>query len=1590
VNVKFKTSFLIIIFIFSIAGIHFLYPHQIYKPSLTEPEKNNLYLSNSNKPNLLVFFNQSNFNSSIKNRFEFYGGDLKENEEWNGIFNGISGFAGSLPSENISIFASEFNDINIEMDEIIETQLNYATYQSGAVNSTWAIDGFNGDTGSSIVVLDSGIDSSQQFLQGKISGWENFVDTAPISDENGHGTFISSIIAGTGIEPYNSLNPSSIIFEANYSHSDLFEEYIPSANYTFKIVSFNATHMNSEINVSSNWHLEQSGIDNVWFELYYDSVLVNSSHNLIQNTNYQFSQQISQFGTGIYDLYMKYHKQLNKIPKFNYNVNISTYPENYIPNFNQFSGVANASNILSYKILNNSGRGYTSDLISALGRVLQNKEANKIVSACLSIGTLGNDVKAVTKAINEVANSGVVVVIAAGNSGVEGSNPLNKLALSENAIVVGAINDKDQVASYSSMGESINENVIKPDILAPGGSKLSGHRNILSAKANSNDITGSQGTSISAAIISAAINILIDARWNDWNSWNLHNTSLLAKSLKAILLMTASETNLDREDNPFTEIDESNYSPSSYIGFPATLKDIHEGYGRVNIQAATEALRNYVLVNSSVQSSVVSSEVNPLAQHVFARRIKLNTDQQYSFELKDVDENSNLDLFLFANSSKKNGEPILLETTRKWYGDFNSFYFTPKLNQTECVIIVKAISGESSFTLNISTIDNDFAPELHIPSINYIGGQKNATILSRQEYLGYNPNKNYSIDSYRFYIDYFDMDVSNVPPQEVYVSLMETSINYSMSQLFDFDTNFTDGALFISDYIEFPASGIYHYFFVASDGIHQVRFPENGLLNITLEFPDDSEQLPYSHYFNNGWNNWTSIGTGWDLLNQSNYIDNRSLLYNTQWKSVYFGRDHHFPTNYTYQPYILSESYPNGTLISPLFNLTRLDKNQTHPFANFGMRTSINAGDYIFLQINLNWTGWTTLITYTNEESDWFIESINLTSYIGNFVQFQFITNLDDQFDPINYKGLMLDFFSLVNYTNVNAPLIDFNISRDILNNEGSIYDHFLINCRYFDLDDNFPKYVYLEIGGENHSMINVYGDWNQSIQLNEGDGIMFQKSLILGNYDNQSFRFHVSDGVFTYNSPWYNQNNEIFTFKFPSALEYNIINSNKLIGYEFSNDNLNDFYVVGSPNPKDSTAWLKGDNTWHPIERLDKKYLYGGLGMSYGGFEQGYGSNWEIKLISKPIHLRDEYTTFLRYSFEISLQNEFYMEQDMLDKCSVFISKNFGEDWIVLKDYFYNDDILSGNETIDLSQYSDEIIMIMFVLESNDNTVGLGYGWLLSNFYIGYDQTTDFISPEVIILSPINNQLISSTFTIKANITDNVELDLAKIFLYVDGQIINRNTYSYNIDKNLLEYELDTTFYNDGLHHIKIIAYDKEGNWIEESKSIVIQNGFLNFRTFAPWLIIIGISFIIGILIFLKGKLWNKRDTSSNAEKVRLKSIDKDQVIKRIELIETDELSRPLTVYCRYCKSWYSTDSYNYICPNCDHDQIYAAYNCLNCGKWYYKDEPGENYYCKNKNCEGVRLIRREKQEVKEILAKEGKILKNYKKNDQKFSVLD
>ncbi|TXT58067.1 MAG: conserved exported protein of unknown function [Promethearchaeota archaeon] len=1565
-----------------------------------------LTTDSENKTKVIVYFNTSTFDLSIIQNFTStnYGGT--HIDTWNKTNIDFSGFYGNLPKENYSLFETfleDFPNATIEKNSILEAQMNYVAVQSGAVNSTWYQNGFKGATNSSVAVLDTGINPDHIFfpegyndtkLGGNIIEFSDFVlGNSDPYDDNGHGTFLSAIIAGTGNYTYNSSFPNEVILKQNYSHMGFFNEYTPSGNYTFKLFSFNISKPNSDIYINSSWELinkekpTDQVIDKFWVELYNQTELVNSSLHDSENQNYTINHNIGDSGRGIYDVYVKYHKKLQTRPEFSLNISAKFLPENLTEKFSHYTGIANGTKIVSHKVLNQSGVGFTSNIISSLLNISSNREEDHIISVCLSLANFDNELNSISHIIDELTENGIIVVISVGNQGVKANDSLNKLASNRNAIVVGATNDLDQVTSYSSMGEEFEQGGIKPDLVAPGGSITRNHRSVISAEYSSNKTTAGYGTSISTAIVSAAINILIEAKYGDWENWNNENRTRLVKIIKSILLMTASETNLLREDDPTTEEDESDYSPPiSSAPLGDGIKDIHEGYGRLNIQAAIDAFTKEMKANTTIEGNITSSVEDPLKSHVFARRIYLTKDNQYIFNLTIEEPTANFDLLLFSNNTNKFGEPILLQSKRRSFQNPDYFYFIPKENETECIITVKALSGGSNFTLNVSAIDNIYQPELKVAEIEYSGDTQNSTVLSFRQYEGENPEENLTIDQYRFYIEYFDNDSSNIPPQEVYLSVKETGKNYTMTPITQLNNNFTEGVVFQTEYIRFYKNDSYHYFFFASDGIFFNK-TEEYTLNVSL--PVESKEYPHSHSFNNGLGGWQVRGNGWDLLLQNNTLDNRSLKYEESWRSVYFGTYHTYPTNYTYQPIILgSDEYFNGTLLSPIYNLTKITE-EKQIYVKLGLRISINSDDFIRFQINKNTTGWETLKTFTNIERDWYLEEINITDSKDSYVQFRFETDLDDTFDPINYKGLMLDYFAIGDYGNQYNPTCVFNISEDVNPVKDSEYQTVQFSCNYYDQDNNYPEYVYLEIGDSNYSMINAHGFWQSNHNSQDRTGIPFQRSIPIGDLSNNSFKFHVSDGDFSFSTEWYNKNNSLFEFINPSVLSLNVERHGKEIGYKFSNTNLTEYYVVGDPVPKERTAWLRGDNTWHPVVKEDKNYLYAGRGISYGTTFQGYQSNWRSSLLTKPVYLGEDYKNYLEYAFDVSLQDD---GADDLDKALVSISKDYGKNWIRLKEYTYESNNLSKKEIIDISKYSANNVMLNFTLYSNDNPTGVGYGWLLREIYVGHNRSADFMAPKIEFVNLKQNDMISSNITLKINISDNIKLDTESIQLYLNDELIEKSQYTYDVNTSLLTFDWDTLDYDDGIYDVEVIAYDMQGNKAIKVVSVEIDNGFISWRKWGGWIIFLAASIGIAISLYLFAEK-KGRDVVNNlrkkyTEKGKEKEKEKMGAIQKVKMLEKTQTTKELTLHCKFCDSWFSSPKFDIVCPNCNRDEIYVAYNCLNCGEWVYKDEPSNDYECPN--CEGIKLVRRDKEEIQELLGdKKKKVLQDFDKKKDKFSLL-
>ncbi len=136
----------------------------------------------------------------------------------------------------------------------------------------------------------------------------------------------------------------------------------------------------------------------------------------------------------------------------------------------QLRGVAPDAKILAYKVLSSAGSGSSSNIIAAIQRAADpdknpdTDDGADIIS--MSLGGSGNPADAMSKAVDAAVDAGVVVTIAAGNSGPTGETILSP-GTARKAITVGASDDNDNIASFSSRGP-VQTLDVKPEVTAPG------------------------------------------------------------------------------------------------------------------------------------------------------------------------------------------------------------------------------------------------------------------------------------------------------------------------------------------------------------------------------------------------------------------------------------------------------------------------------------------------------------------------------------------------------------------------------------------------------------------------------------------------------------------------------------------------------------------------------------------------------------------------------------------------------------------------------------------------------------------------------------------------------------------------------------------------------------------------------------------------------------------------------------------------------------------------------------------------------------------------------------------------------------------
>ncbi len=256
----------------------------------------------------------------------------------------------------------------------------------------------------------------------------------------------------------------------------------------------------------------------------------------------------------------------------------------------------------------------------------------------------------------------------------------------------------NQITDFSSQGISSPDATedVKPDVVAPGGSAF--YTSILSVDTNNsdaesisfadvqaNDYTPMMGTSMAAPFVSGASALVIQALEQSGLVWNF-NSDLHPRLVKMLLCASATETNSGREASTGND-------PS--LGRAASPKDLQEGYGIINPDAAIQAILIPFFPGSAPTSSTTGGRFDP---RCFGRYVNLTAGTPLNLTL-DVPSTGDLDLYLYSSTPSANGTPVVLASSATaGNGSTEAISYTPVSSGT-AYLFVKRVSGSGSWTL---------------------------------------------------------------------------------------------------------------------------------------------------------------------------------------------------------------------------------------------------------------------------------------------------------------------------------------------------------------------------------------------------------------------------------------------------------------------------------------------------------------------------------------------------------------------------------------------------------------------------------------------------------------------------------------------------------------------------------------------------------------------------------------------------------------------------------------------------------------------------------------------------------------------------
>lgn len=564
-------------------------------------------------------------------------------------------------------------------------------------------DGDQSETSSkiTIAILDTGIDSTHPDLSGRGEYWADFSGEgySNPADPGHHGSHVAGIACGTGQS--SGISPSTISF----MHLGTFPSsgfYKCPFHINTSLTSFNWTstmHWDSA-NGSRSTTIGQCVFISTGSDYTYIGSPTTGTTDTLINTN-----------TSIANPVINYSNRYSSTPMNNYS---ATY-ENYAvvndvsykgpdDGYYLFRGIAPDCKWAGIKVLDDTGSGYSSYFCAGVDAAVTQRLTHSIKVGNMSLSMNGDPGinTSIRNKVNTAALNGIVMCISAGNEGnySGGQGEVNDPGRCQYAITVGASSDVNQLTDFSAHGfnapgdSNSGDDDMKPDIIAPGGSLLQSL--IFSVDSNDTDVLwyskdipdvvpnnylNIYGTSMSAPYMAGCAALIIDALQKRGYTWNYTLDDVL--KVKMLLLMTAAETNTIREVPGYGD-------PTLDRG----LKDIHEGYGMVNADAAIDAAAGTPYYDDTTNS--FSS--NPYDRRCWARELTVTT-APVSLSLT-VPATGDFDMYIYQATPDQYGNPVILtsSTNEGLDADESIDSWIPPA-EGPAYLVIKRVSGNGSWHL---------------------------------------------------------------------------------------------------------------------------------------------------------------------------------------------------------------------------------------------------------------------------------------------------------------------------------------------------------------------------------------------------------------------------------------------------------------------------------------------------------------------------------------------------------------------------------------------------------------------------------------------------------------------------------------------------------------------------------------------------------------------------------------------------------------------------------------------------------------------------------------------------------------------------